>query len=128
MANFITDIVDLNSQPCINVKVFSKYTEDNYDVLDALAKAKGYLPVEPAVDTKIETEGAVGMCNRTVHSGWIATVDDGFKVQAEAQVKLLNKKIQHCKQQLKQQIIVGFCQTGKFSIGYTVYVKGKVQP
>lgn len=120
---FITDVVNLKDEPAINVKVFSKYSDEDYDTLDQLAKDKGYEPVELAEDTKIETEGAVGLDNRNLHCGWIATVSDGVRVQVEDQVKLLNKKIQLCKQDRKEDIIVGFCQTGKFSIGYTIYVK-----
>lgn len=121
--NFITDVVNLKDEPTINVKVFSKYSDEDYDTLDQLAKDKGYEVIEPTKDTEIETEGAVGMQNSTLHSGWIATISDGVRMQVEDQVKLLNKKIQLCKQDKGEDIIVGFCQTGKFSIGYTIYVK-----
>lgn len=119
---FVTDVVNLNDKPVINVKVFSRYSEENYDTLDELAKDKGYFPVELTEDTKIETEGAVGMQNTHLHSGWIATVNDGCRLSIDSQVKLLNKKIVQCKAQ-DEDIIVGFCQTGKFSVGYTIYVK-----
>lgn len=123
MKNFINRPVDLSKKPMISVKVFSKYSEENYDTLDSLAKSKGYFPVEPAVDEKVESRNGTGVQNTDLHSGWIATVDDGFKVQAKAQVELLNEKIQLCQQQNGEDIIVGFCQTGKFSVGYTIYVK-----
>lgn len=128
MKTFISDVVNLNDRPIINVKVFSKYSTDNYDKLDKLAEEKGYLLVEPAVDEDVPFKDGTGMGNTHLHSGWIATVDDGVKVQALRQIEQLNEKIKRCKQQKGEDIIVGFCQTGKFSIGYSIYVKTELNP
>jgi len=125
MKSFIKDVVNLNDKPIINVKVYSKYSTEDYDKLDSLAQRRGYHAVEPREDEKVAYKDGTGMDNRSLHSGWIATIDDGVQVQALQQVQQLNEKIQLCKQQKGEDIIVGFCQTGHFSIGYTIYVKGK---
>jgi len=116
--NFISDKVE--SFP-INVKVFSKYSEENYDTLDNLAEEQGYFATNPASDEKVDFNGLVGLQNFKLHCGWIATIDD-YNVKSMEQVRLLNTKIGICKSK-GEQIIIGFCQTGKFSIGYTIYVK-----
>jgi len=115
---FITDKVE--NFP-INVKVFSKYDVEDYDTLDNLAREKGYLPISPAVDEEIEPQGLIGLGNSHLHSGWIATFDD-YDVKAQQQIEHLNRKIDLCKTK-GEKILIGFCQTGKFSIGYSIYVK-----
>ena len=125
MKSFIKDVVNLDDKPIINVKIYSKYSTDNYDKLDNLAKQKGYYAVEPAVDEEVEYKNGTGMGNTHLHCGWIATVDDGIRVQHKQQVQQLNEKMQFCKQQKGEDIIVGFCQTGHFSVGYTIYRKQK---
>jgi len=119
--NFITD--EVKTFP-INVNVFSKYSENNYDTLDNLAEQKGYYPIESESDEKIETSGLIGMQNSKLHCGWIATIGDPNRINCMHQIELLNKKIVECKSK-GEEILIGFCQTGKFSVGYTIYVKRK---
>lgn len=116
--NFITEKIE--SFP-INVKVFSRYGEEDYDTLDNLAEEQGYLAINDESDEKVEHNLLVGMQNSKLHCGWIATFDD-YNVKAMHQIALLNTKIGICKSK-GEDIIIGFCQTGKFSIGYTIYVK-----
>lgn len=118
--NFIKDIAE---EFPINVKVFSKYGKNDYDKLDNLAEEKGYLPVSPAIDEKVEPQGLIGLGNSNLHCGWIATFDD-YDVKAEQQIEHMNRKIKICKTR-GENIIIGFCQTGKFSIGYSIYVKDR---
>lgn len=122
--NFITEIPD--SFP-IPVKVFSKYSEENYDTLDDLAKNQGYEAVESETDEEFRScsqeNRLVGLQNSKLHSGWIATMND-YDVKAEQQIGLLKEKVKCCKAK-GEDIIVGFCQTGQFSIGYSIYVKKK---
>ena len=119
MKSFITDVV--KDFP-IKVKIFSKYdSKNNYDKLDSLAQKRGYYPIEIALDEKVDISGLIGMQNFSLHSGWVATIDD-YNIKAMHQIKALNQKIELCKSK-GEQILIGFCQTGKFSIGYTIYTK-----
>jgi hypothetical protein len=61
------------------------------------------------------------MQQRPLHSGWIATIGDSTHKPLD-QIKLLNKKIEMCKSK-GEDVIIGFCITGKFSIGYSIYRK-----
>jgi len=107
--------------PPFRVKIFSKYGGETYDDLDAKAEKLGYDAVEPSTDERIEMIGSCGLQNNTLHSGWIATMSDGKHKQKD-QIETLRKKLQICKDRGKE-VIVGFCQTGHFSIGYSIYVK-----
>ena len=115
MKNFIKQT---DSFPPIKCRVFT-----NYDHLDALAAKRGYIAVECGNDDKIRTRSAVGLQNSSLHAGWIATMDDST-VKVQNQVELLKDKISECLKQ-KEAIIIGFCQTGHFSVGYSIYVKKK---
>lgn len=114
--NFISDKVD-TSKGTINVHVFT-----DYDKLDALALKKGYKPTKCALDETVEHSGLIGAQNSNLHCGWIATMGDKNHISIEDQIKHLNRKIESCKSK-NEQILIGFCQTGNFSIGYTIYVK-----
>jgi hypothetical protein len=104
--------------PPINCKVF-----ENYDHLDLLANKRGFFAVERYDDTEIETIGLVGYDNTKLHSGWVATMDDN-RIKALDQLKTLKAKISKCLEQ-NEDIIIGFCQTGLFSIGYSIYRRRK---
>ena len=104
--------------PPIKCRVF-----ENYGKLDALAEKRGYKAIECGNDDKIETHGLVGFQNSSLHCGWVATIDD-YNVKALEQVELLKAKIKECLNR-KEDIIVGFCQTGHFSIGYSIYRRQK---
>ena len=79
----------------------------NYDALDNYAKKLGYSVPENCP---------------TSLTGWIATMGDEIydpkTMLAEANQKLLNVQQIH-----KKDAIIGLCQTGNFSVGYTIYVK-----
>ena len=112
----------LNPNRQIQVRVFSKYSGKGYDYLDDMARKRGYLSIEPGVDEIINFPGvAVGMGNAPLHSGWIATIGDESH-NVEGMINLLNKKIEVLVTR-KQKFIVGFCQTGHFSVGYSIYIK-----
>lgn len=113
MQTFLTDKVKIP----IKAKVFR-----DYDKLDALALKKGYKPIKCALDETVEHRGLIGAQNSCLHSGWIATMGDRNRISIDDQIKHLNSKIESCKSK-GEQILIGFCQTGNFSIGYTVYVK-----
>jgi hypothetical protein len=113
MKNFIEPNEEF---PPINAKVF-----ENYDRLDQLAKNRGYFPVEQSTDDKFETIGLVGLQNSSLHSGWVATADD-YNIKALDQCQTLKAKITECLRR-KEVIIIGFCQTGWFSVGYSIYRK-----
>jgi hypothetical protein len=115
MKNFLTPN---DSFPPILCKVFS-----DYDRLDLLAEKRGYSSVEQSNDVRIETIGLVGLQNTSLHSGWVAIVDD-YNIKAQDQVETLKAKISKCLE-LKEKIIIGFCQTGNFSVGYSIYRKRK---
>jgi hypothetical protein len=108
----------------VTVPVRTRVFED-YDKLDALAKKRGYHSVDQGMDKNIHDldvpVGLVGLQNNCLHSGWVATMDD-HDVKAKDQITLLNLKMAKCRE-LGEKIIVGFCQTGNFSIGYSIYVK-----
>ena len=63
----------------------------------------------------------VGAQNSNLHSGWIGITGD-YSVKPEIQVELLKEKISECLKR-KEDVIIGFCRTGHFSIGYSIYVK-----
>lgn len=118
MKNFLTP---KDNFPPIRVKVFSKYDKNDYDKLDTLASKRGYFPIELTTDSTINPVCFSGLQNSHLHNGWIATVDD-YDIKANSQIETLKLKIKECLNR-KEKIIIGFCQTGHFSIGYSIYVK-----
>ena len=115
MRNFIAQ-KDFPIEPPIRAKIFQ-----DYDKLDRDIAKVGYIPTEPHEDTTIDTNGCVGMQNSRLHSGWIATMgDDSHHVKD--QIRLLNEKVKMCIEN-GEKVKVGFCQTGHFSIGYSIYKK-----
>ena len=115
MKNFLTSKDEF---PPVHCRVF-----EDYDQLDRLAANRGYFPIGPEIDDRIETVGYVGLQNSTLHSGWVATMDDST-IKAEDQLKTLKAKISECLKR-NETVIIGFCQTGHFSVGYSIYVKQK---
>lgn len=113
MKNFLTS---KDTFPPVQCHVF-----ENADQTDRLAAKRGYFPVERGNDSRIETIGFVGLQNTTLHSGWVCTMDSET-VKAEDMLKTLRAKIIECEKQ-KEAIIIGFYQTGWFSVGYSLYVK-----
>ena len=97
---------------------------DDYDALDKFAAKMGYRFIEPRNDEWFEGDGLrVGMQNWSLHSGWIATMGDSAHVVGDM-ITLLNRKVQRIRER-GVGLMVGFCQTGHFSVGYTIYVKGE---
>ncbi len=115
MKNLISQ-KDFPIEPPIKVKIFQDYNKLDRDMVKV-----GYSPTEPREDTTIDTNGYVGIQNSRLHSGWIATMGDSSH-HVEDQIRLLNEKVKICIE-MKEKVKVGFCQTGHFSIGYTIYVK-----
>jgi hypothetical protein len=93
----------------------------DYDALDAMAKKRGYNSVECSNDDRIVERGEVGFQNGNLHCGWIATWSE-TGTKALDQLELLKEKLIECEKR-KEVVIVGFCQTGNFSIGYSIYRK-----
>jgi hypothetical protein len=87
--------------PC-TLKVHS-----NYDRLDKLAEKLGF-----------NNHG-----NDSSFCGWITTMGDSIHnpqtMMQEANEKLLNAQKNYTR------AMIGLCQTGNFSVGYTIYTKGK---
>jgi hypothetical protein len=87
--------------PC-TLKVHS-----DYDKLDKLAEKRGFINHK----------------NDSRFCGWIATMGDGMydpkRMIQEANEKLLNA------QKSYTYAMIGLCQTGNFSVGYTIYTKSK---
>ncbi len=115
MRNFIPQ-KDFPIGPPIKIKIFQ-----DYDKLDNSAVKVSYVPTESHEDITIDTNGCVGMQNSRLHSGWIATMGDSSH-SPEDQIELLNEKVKRCIES-NEKVKVGFCQTGHFSIGYTIYKK-----
>jgi hypothetical protein len=113
MKNFIKPNEEF---PPINCHVFQ-----DYDRLDALAAKRGYICPEIAQDDRIADRIGSGLQNSTLHSGWVATMGDSH-VSVESQLETLKDKIKECLKR-NEDIIIGFCQTGHFSIGYSIYRK-----
>jgi len=97
---FLTEPFEVDENTRITQKIFT-----DYDELDALAKTHGY----------------IDKGNTSEYCGWIATMGDEFhnpiSMLREAMQKLRDTQKKH------GDAIMGFCQTGNFSIGYTVYTK-----
>lgn len=100
----------------IRVKVYQ-----DYDKLDALAAKRDYRAIECRDDEHISAPGNVGAQNGNLHCGWIATMGDS-EHQVDKMIECLNDKVKTCLER-GEKIIVGFNQTGWFSIGYSIYVK-----
>lgn len=77
---------------------------EDYDDLDNLAKSRGYYATK---DPKL--------------CGWIATMSDSCH-NSEKMLEEANEKLEAAKS-MKKDVIIGFAQTGNFSVGYTIYVK-----
>ena len=109
----------LSPDKSIDVKAW-----EDYNALDNLAARMGYRFIEPLNDEWFNEDGLrVGMQNSHLHSGWIATNGDSYHV-VEHMITLLNRKVQRIKN-TGVGLLVGFCQTGHFSVGYTIYVNGE---
>jgi len=115
MRNFILQ-KEFPIEPPIKVKIFQ-----DYDKLDRMAEKTGYQSIEPNEDVKIESIGHVGMQNSNLHCGWVATLGDSSH-NPENQIKTLNEKVKMCIKN-GERVKVGFCQTGHFSVGYSIYRK-----
>jgi len=115
LKNFLTS---KDTFPPVHCNVFQ-----DYDRLDALAKKRGYHSIERRNDDKIATRSGTGLQNEHLHSGWIATMGDSG-TDPKAMTELLKDKIKEAETR-GETIIIGFCQTGWFSVGYTLYVKDK---
>jgi len=76
----------------------------NYDALDALALKAGY-----------SDHG-----NDPRYCGWIPMMGDSSH-SVEGSIQSLNDDVEAAKE--TYDIIVGFCQTGNFSVGWTIYTK-----
>jgi hypothetical protein len=113
MKNFLTS---KDTFPPVLCHVFQ-----DYDHLDRLAEKRGYSAVEQSKDDRIATIGYVGLQNSHLHSGWVATVDNST-IKALDQLETLKAKVSECLKR-KETVIIGFCQTGHFSVGYSIYVK-----
>jgi len=79
----------------------------DYDALDAYAKKLGY-----------DNHG-----NDSTFCGWIATMGSGIN-DPEYMMNQANDKLENA-QRLFDKAVIGLCQTGNFSVGYTIYTKGK---
>lgn len=101
---FLTEPLEVTEETRITQKVFT-----DYDELDALAEAHGYHSPTPEQNT-----------NESL-SGWVATMGDEshnpISMLREAMQKLRDAQAKH------GDAIMGFCQTGAFSIGFTIYIR-----
>lgn len=102
--------------PPIDCHVF-----EDYDRLDALAAKRGYICPEIAQDDRFANGIACGAQNGALHCGWVATMGDST-ISVESQLELLREKIKECERR-KETVIIGFCRTGNFSVGYSIYRK-----
>jgi hypothetical protein len=85
----------------VNVKVWQNYT-----ALDNYAVKLGYLCPENTP---------------TSLTGWIATMGDSC-YDPQRMLEEANDKLETA-QHLHKGAIIGLCQTGNFSVGYTIYIK-----
>ena len=104
----------------IGTHVFS-----DYDNLDAIASKAGYTTIEPRADEKINSSGLTGLGNDNLHCGWIATMGDS-STSVEDMIELLNQKVALIGER-NPDFVVGFAQTGHFSVGYSIYEKQKAE-
>ena len=95
----------LEPGPFSTEKITARIWQD-YDALDAHAIAHGFNPIEG--DSRL--------------TGWIPTMGDETH-STEGSINELNSKLADARAEGKT-VILGFCQTGNFSVGYTIYVKG----
>lgn len=91
-----------NKQVSIPVKL---KIHTDYDKLDAMAEKLGF-----------ENHG-----NDKDYCGWIATMGDEFH-NPKLMLEGANQKLLNAQRNFKEAII-GFCQTGNFSVGYSIYTK-----
>lgn len=101
-AVFLTEPLEVTGDTKITQKVFT-----DYDELDALAKAHGY----------------ADKGNSSEYCGWFATMGDEF----HNPISMLREAMQKLRYAQKKygDAIMGFCQTGNFSVSYTIYVRVK---
>jgi len=99
---FLTEPFAVDENTWITQKVFT-----DYDELDALAKTHGY----------------TDKGNISEYCGWIATMGDS----CHNPISMLREAIQKLRDAQKKHgdAIMGFCQNGNFSVGFTVYIKEK---
>jgi len=99
---FLTEPITVNADTKIKQRVWL-----DYDLLDSFAKKFGYRTPEPD--------------NNPDYCGWVATLGDKYhnptEMLREAMQKFNWAKNKH------KNAIMGFCQTGHFSVGYTIYVR-----
>jgi len=116
------DFLNVSEFPLPLNKSINVLVWQDYDALDHLFERMGYKSVEPYNDEHIDQDGLrVGMQNRCLHSGWIATMGDNDHVVQEM-ITLLNLKVERVKER-GEELLVGFSRTGHFSVGYSIYVK-----
>ena len=105
----------LNPDGKIDAHVFS-----DSDVSDAVALKAGF-EFDKSYSI-IDTQSlSVGFDNSSLNFGWIATMSDGRNHNIQDMITLLNWKVEEISQ--TKNLIVGFYQTGHFSVGYTIYTK-----
>jgi len=99
---FLMEPIEVNEDTEIKQKVWQ-----NYNLLDEFAKKFGYDTPKPD--------------HNPDYCGWVATMGDKYhnptEMLKEAMDKFSKAKTRH------KDAIMGFCQTGRFSVGYTIYVK-----
>jgi len=105
-AVFLTEPLEVTEKTKITQKVFT-----DYDELDALAKAHGY--DSPTPEQNVNSQKC----------GWIATMGDSTH-SPQGMLKEAMQKLRDVKAQ-GEDVVMGFCQTGNFSVGYTIYTKGE---
>lgn len=75
-----------------------------------------------ALDKYVEKLGYTVKHNTpTSLCGWIATMGDSCH-DPQRMINEANEKLETA-QQLHKGAIIGLCQTGNFSVGYTIYVR-----
>ncbi len=123
-AGWKMNFLDMNEFPLAPGKSIDVKVWEDYNAMDHLAMRVGYSFIEPFNDEWVDEDGLrVGMQNWSLHSGWIAALGDSYHV-VEDMVTLLNRKVQRVRAR-GVGFLVGFCHTGQFCVGYTIYVKGE---
>jgi len=103
--NLIRECQTLSPGPFNTDKKLKVRVWQDYDALDAHAKAHGFKTPTPDADPE--------------YTGWIATLGDESH-NPKKMIGSLNGKLERCKER-GEVVTVGFCQTGNFSVGYTIY-------
>lgn len=89
----------------LTIPVKQKVWQD-YDALDNYAVLHGYLCPENT---------PTSLC------GWIATMGDSCH-NPETMLKEANEKLVNA-QRIHKDAVIGLCQTGNFSVGFTIYIR-----